>query len=282
MRRLDLAPRTLRAQGLVDRIHARDEGDVIPPAYVDFERPEGKPRNEEGVADYSRALGARVAAAGRDGSFVLVLGGDCSIVLGSLLGAGKAVGPRIGLVYIDAQADFASPIESRTGSAAGMCLALAVGRGGTPLARLREDGPLVHGEHTALLARRDQDEPGYGQNALDAFGILDLPHEEIRSTGPEVAARAALERVTRPGVAGFWVHVDVDVLDPSVMPAVDSPTPDGIGLDELAALLAPLVRDPAALGMELSIYDPWLDPDRACAERIATLLDRVLVGGDSP
>jgi len=156
-RRLDLAPGALREQGLAARLGARDLGDVVPPPYVDFVRPGMQPRNERGVESYSRALAARVAAAISDGAFVLVLGGDCSIVLGCLLGLRSGRDTRVGLAYVDAHADFGTPQESHTGSAASMCLALAVGRGDTPLARLRSDGELVRTADVALLARRDHD-----------------------------------------------------------------------------------------------------------------------------
>jgi arginase len=273
-RRLDLAPRALREQGLVARLAARDRGDVTPPPYRDFERRGIRPRNEDDVAAYSRALGERVAAASADGEFVLVLGGDCSIVLGCLLGA-QGNG-RVGLVYVDAHADFASPEESSTGSAASMCLALAVGRGDTPLARLGGDRPLVRAEDVVLLARRDHEESRYGHDALSASEILDLPHEAVRERGPAGTARAALKRLVGNGVDGFWIHVDADVLDPELLPAVDSPTPGGLGLEELAELVRPLVRHPGAIGLELTIYDPALDPDRSGAARLAGLLVEAL------
>jgi len=79
-------------------------------------------------------------------------------------------------------------------------------------------------------------------------------------------------------LAGFWIHVDADVLDPAVLPAVDSPEPGGPGLEELAELLAPLVGHPGALGMELTIYDPVLDPGEICAERLVALLEGLLKG----
>jgi arginase len=82
-RRLDLAPRALREQDLVARIGARDTGDVVPPPYRDFVRPAGRTRNETGVAAYSRELATRVAAAADDDPLVLLLGGDCSVVLGA-------------------------------------------------------------------------------------------------------------------------------------------------------------------------------------------------------
>src|SRR4029453_19325477 len=99
-------------------------------------------RNEHEVAAYSLALGERVAAAAEHGRFVLLLGGDCSIILGGLVGVRRVAGGAVGLAYVDAHADFATPEESRTGSVASMCLGMAVGRGNSPLARLAGRAPL--------------------------------------------------------------------------------------------------------------------------------------------
>ncbi|MGQ0714653.1 MAG: arginase family protein [Gemmatimonadaceae bacterium] len=280
-RRLDLAPAVLRDEGLVHRLRARDFGDVAPPPYRDFVRPAGRPRNEEGIAAYSNTLATRIATAGYDDdAFVLLLGGDCSIVLASLLGTQRVGRERVGLVYVDAHADFATPATSYSGSAASMCLALAVGRGDTPLTRLNGDAPLVRAEDVVVIGRRDAlEEPLYDEDALRASPLLDLTHSTVRDSGVEATTRAALARVARPEVEGFWIHVDADVLDPSVVPAVDSPEPNGLLLDELAELLAPLAQHPRALGLELTIYDPRLDPERTSAARLATLLERVLDTG---
>src|SRR5687767_14401121 len=162
MRGLDLAPGVLRDQGIETRLAARDFGDVVPPPYRDFVRPPGRPRNEDGVVAYSRDIAARVASAANEDAFVLLLGGDCSIVLGGLLGARVRGASRLGLIYVDAHADFATPESSRTGSAASMCLALAVGRGETPLARLHADSSLVRAEDVVVVGRRDDgDDPWY-------------------------------------------------------------------------------------------------------------------------
>jgi arginase len=279
-RSVDLAPRVLRELGLVERLAAHDHGDVEPPPYQDFVRPAGRPRNEEGVALYSRALAERIAEASANGAFVLVLGGECSIVLGCLLGLRLSGRAPVGLAYVDAHADFGTTEESRSGSASSMCLALAVGRGNTPLAHLGGDEPLAHTADVVLIGRRDQAEPWYGHEALRASAILDLPHTAVRERGIVGTSHAALDRVTQSGLAGFWIHFDADVLDPEAMPAVDSPVPGGLGLEEIAELLTPLVRHPRALGLELTIYDPSLDSDRTCAARLVTLLERVLIGGD--
>lgn len=272
---VDRAPGILRERGVVRRLDAADLGDVVPPPYRDFARPPGRARNESGVSAYSRWLADRVAAGLDGGRFVVVLGGDCSIVLGCLLGARRGAGP-VGLAYVDAHADFATPEESQTGSVASMGLALAVGHGESTLARLAGLAPLARAEHVALIGRRDASEPSYGHAALRVSGILDLPDPAIDPDTVAETVSAALARIGRSELNGFWILVDADVLDPRVMPAVGSPEPGGPGIDELAALLVPLVGHPKALGLAITLYDPSLDPDRSCAERLVGLLEIVL------
>jgi arginase len=285
-RHLDRAPGVLRELGLVQRLGASDLGDVIPPPYRDYVRSASRVRNEAEVGVYCQSLATRVEEATSDGRFAVVLGGDCSIVLGCLLGARRSAQESLGLIYVDAHADFATPEESRTGSAASMCLALAVGRGETPLARFAGDTPLVNSENVVLIGRRDAAEPWYGHAALAASPILDIPGAALSDRGAAEVAAAAIERLMSPGSSedganeeprSFWIHLDADVINPTVMPAVDSPTPGGPTIEELADLLTPLVCHPRALGFELTIYDPGLDPDRSCAARLVSLLENVLL-----
>jgi arginase len=280
-RQLDRAPGVLRELGLAQILDASDLGDVIPAPYRDYVRPAGRVRNEVEVGSYCQKLGERVEKATSSGRFAVVLGGDCSIVLGSLLGARRSAHGAVGLVYIDAHADFGTPEESRTGSAASMCLALAVGRGETPLARLTGDAPLVHGKDVVLIGRRDATEPWYGHAALAASPILDIPGAALSDRGPDDVAAATIKRLTSSGSGGepcgFWIHLDADVINPTVMPAVDSPEPGGPTIKELEDLLTSIIRHPRALGLELTIYDPGLDPDRSCATRLVSLLENVLL-----
>jgi arginase len=270
-RHLDRAPAALRAQGLIERLGADDWGDLRPDVYRDFVRPPAGVRNEEALVAYSGVLADRVQNALDDRRFVVLLGGDCSIVIGALLGASRF--GRVGLAYIDAHNDFCTPEESPTGSAASMCLAMAVGRGESPLARLAGAVPLVRDADVVLIGRRDRGEP-YGNAALAASRILDLPGDYLTGSDIEAVAGTALQRLAASEVTGFWIHVDADVLDPTVMPAVDSPEPNGVSIDVLSTLIAHLARHPKALGFQLTIYDPALDPDRRCADRLIEIVTR--------
>jgi arginase len=273
-RHLNRAPGVLRERGLVERLGAIDLGDVAPPPYRDYVRPRGRARNEREVVVYSRWLAEHVAAATAHDRFAVVLGGDCSIVLGCLLGAGHR--GSVGLIYVDAHADFATPEESMTGSVASMALALATGRGETPLARLGGRAPLVDGRRVSLVGRRDEADGWYGHAALASSQILDLPHADLVPQDYGYLAAAALTRAAAGDVRGFWIHVDADVLNPVVMSAVDSPEPGGPMPGELVTLLTPLVQHPRALGLSLSIYDPALDPDRSGARQLVHLLEEIL------
>lgn len=263
------APAALRAAAVVERLQAVDLGDVNPPPYRDFERPPGRPRNELEVADYSRSLGLVVASALAERRFTVVLGGDCSIVLGCLLGA-RRVGAKIGLAYIDAHADFATPAESGTGSVASMSLALAVGHGDSDLARLA-DGPLVDAADVALVGRRDAGQ-SYGHVALARSGILDLPDPALEVRSIAATADAVLARIARTEVDGFWILVDCDVLNPTVMPATGALEPGGPTAEELAPFLTRLAGHHRALGLALTLYDPTLDTDRSSAVLLVDLL----------
>ncbi len=97
----------------------------------------------------------------------------------------------------------------------------------------------------------------------------------VRRNGPSQVGRIAAEALAGdPGQ--YWLHVDLDVLSPAVMPAVDDLLPGGLDWDELTGLLRPLVQHPALLGMDVTIYNPAKDPGRTLEPRIVRLLADVL------
>ena len=138
----------------------------------------------------------------------------------------------------------------------------------------------MDGRHVALVGRRDADEAGTGTPRWPPPPVLDLPDSELLTQDFGRLAAASLARVASADVRGFWIQIDADVLNPAVMPAVDSPEPGGLMPGELVSLLAPLVSHPRALGLSLTIYDPALDPDRSCARRLVSLLETLLAPGE--
>jgi arginase len=72
------------------------------------------------------------------------------------------------------------------------------------------------------------------------------------------------------------VHLDVDILDPEVMPAVDSPDPGGVTMEELEIVVGRLLSDPAAVGIDICVFDPDLDPRGTYARDLADSLNAAL------
>ncbi|MCZ7435750.1 arginase family protein [Micromonospora sp. WMMC241] len=262
------APGALRDHGLLARLRARDAGCLTSPRYDPGDwRPGDGVCHAPEISAYSVALADRIGAIIDRGEFPLVLGGDCSVLLGSALAMhrlGEAVGGRIGLVFVDGHSDFRHPGNaSYVGAAAGEDLALVTGRGQPDLAAIEGRRPYFRDVDVVVLGIRAQDE--YRLD-LQAAGITTRPVPALRAEGAARTAQWAHEQLV--DCAGYWVHIDVDVLDPAVMPAVDAPDPGGIAFAELEILLAGLVDTPHCLGVELTVFDPDYDPDGAYAAEI--------------
>lgn len=119
---------------------------------------------------------------------------------------------------------------------------------------------------------RDADEQRrYGSQSLPpGMMALDLP--TVRHLGVEAAIGGALERVARPAVEGFFIHLDADCLDDRFMPAVDYRLPDGLNPEELTSILGLAMASGRAVGLEVTIYNPSLDEDGSAGRRLTDVL----------
>jgi arginase len=119
-----------------------------------------------------------------------------------------------------------------------------------------------------------RDEPiGEAASLRDtAITIIDLPR--IRELGAVASVEHAASTLTRPELDGFWIHFDVDVLDDELMPAVDYHQPGGLSWAEAESILGSLLALPGAAGLEVTIFNPRLDPDGALARKLTDLLTR--------
>jgi arginase len=264
------APESLREAGLFQhllRSGAHDAGTVLPGRYVDDDdtRAAVHVRNETGMVEHARRLANRLDAILDAGETPLVVGGDCSILLG--IGLALSRRGRTGLVHLDGHTDFRHPGNSdECASVAGEDLAAAVGLHWPTIADIDGYGPYFRPENTAHIGHRADD--AEASEARRMLGLVVPAHDALRQ-GPTVIA-AATHSVTG---AGYWLQLDVDVLDPSVMPAVDSPDPGGFTAHELTDLLDELA--PGAVGVSVTVFDPDLDPDG----RYARLLTEVITVG---
>ena len=266
------APGALRDHGLVGRLRARDAGCLTPPRYDpgDWQPGDGV-AHAAAIAMYSVRLADRIGELLDAGEFPVVLGGDCSVVIGSALAMRRRASEsdgRIGLVYIDGHSDFRHPGNaSYVGAAAGEGLAIVTGRGQPDLAAIEHRRPYFRDADVVLVGIRTHDD--YRLD-LEAAGIQTLPVPRLRAEGAGRSAQWARNQLA--DCVGYWVHVDVDVLDPAVMPAVDAPDQGGIAYAELELLLGGLVGTARCLGMEVTVFDPDYDLDGAHARALTESL----------
>lgn len=258
------APGVLRDAGLLERLGAREAGVVTAARYLPDWTP-GTVRNEAAIAEHGLLLADRVGALLDGGRTPVVLGGDCSILVGLALALRRR--GRYGLVSLDGL-DYRHPGNSdNVGSAGGESLAMVTGLGGL-LADLGGLGPSLRTEDVIAIGFRPDDECAE-EAAAAGMHLVDAP---TAIADPAAAVARALDVVARQELDGFWVHCDADVLDPGALAAVDSPEPGGLDFEHLGALLSGLVASPRFIGLDLTIYDPDLDPGLEGGRRLADLL----------
>jgi arginase len=208
----------LRDQRLLQRLDAQDEGVVVPPRYdVSGWKPGDGVLNAEALAAYTRKLAGRVDTVLERGDFLLLLGGDCSILFGPALALRRR--GRYGLVYLDGSIDFRHVGNSdNVGASGGEGTAIVTGRAQPDIADLDGLSPYVREDDLVILGVRDYDD--------------------------------------------------------------DAPEPGGLDYPQLVELLRPLVADPACVGLEVTIYDPDLDPDGRYAAALTDTLVQALRSAD--
>ena len=275
------APSCLREAGLSSSLPgARVAADVV------VSEPDGTRGqlagflNERAMLEMVEAVSARVRAALEAGRFPLLYGGDCSVLLGAVPAVRDVCGPA-GLVFVDGHEDATTMEESTTGEAANMEIALLLGLTGEQAPEPMRSGlPALRPEAIVMLGQRDAEyrrEIGVAsiEDRVRLHGAEELRH------GPERLAAQAATQVAEHA-SGWWLHVDLDVLDGEEFracgAAADPSMPQGLTWLELTAMTRTALQADGCRGWSVGVYNPDLDPDRGEAQRIVAYIADV-VGG---
>jgi len=267
----DRAADVLIEQGLLKALPVKEVHSLHQLPYSRDPEPGTKLRNGSKIRAFNLELADAVAQSRRSGRFPLVVGGECSNLLGGLLGIRRTGGH--GLVHLDGHSDFLQPSfyppQYPLHSAAGMDLALATGRGEALLTKWPGiEGPLAEDADVFQLGERYSPKPDGKIELFAGTPISQLSIQRLRRIGLAAAAGEIGTMLAVRSIRGAWLHVDTDVLDQSVMPAVDSPGTPGLMFDELAWLIRAIMATGRIGGADVAIYDPDLDPDRKVADQL--------------
>ena len=259
-RGVDMGPSAIRYAHLQQKITALgytvgDKGNIEVPIAEMCSIDEPRLKYIDCIVPMARRAAGAVATSAKAGHFPLVLGGDHSLSLGSIQGAARS--KKLGVIWVDAHADFNTQESTPSGNIHGMPLAALCGLGDARLTRLW-DGPLpaVDPRRVAIIGARDLD-PGEKANLREA-GVLVMGMEQIDRLGMLAAMQKAIERVSQ-GSDGLYLSFDMDALDPRHAPGVGTPVPAGLTQRE-AHLVCELLGDTGRLaGMDIVEVNPILD-----------------------
>lgn len=228
------------------------------------------------VVRMSAEVRLRVAELTAAGRVPLILGGCCTLLPAALAGARDSVG-EIGLAYFDGHLDLFTGQTSPTGEGADMPVAAALGMAPSDL--LEQIGPLpvVAPERMVLIGARDQEELDLISPLPEGLGIGRIvDREALRGADLAEVGRSIADGLERDG-GGFWLHLDVDILDEVAFPATDYLMDDGLTMDQLKELIAPIAGSDGLIGLNVTCFNPEKDPDGSCGAALAGLLEATAI-----
>jgi len=211
--------------------------------------------NANSLVDYAREQAYLINNLLSQNKFPFVLGGDCSILLGAAI-ALKQKG-NYGLLYLDGHTDFMDVSLSETGGVGGMAASIVTGKGPEKLTNILNLSPYIKQENLWCVGNREYDDEY--ENEIRNSSATYISLGELRKQGISNCIQAFLSHVKSQKLDGFWLHIDVDVLNDSIMPCVDSRTPDGLTYEEFNELTSYLFQNEKLSGLEITILDPDLD-----------------------
>ena len=267
-------PEALKAAGLMKKLKAEYEGRVLSLPYNPQRDKYTTLLNPDTIRAFSLQLAEKVISVLHKKQFPIVLGGDCSILIGNLLALkqmGSSNSSRYGLFFIDGHTDFYQPEASLTGEVADMDLAIVSGRGPDILTDIEGLKPLVLDQDIVVFGYRDGDQAAsYGSQDVYETNMHVFDLEKVHTLGITHAASLAIEKLMNDDLAGFWIHLDVDVLDDEIMPAVDYRLDGGLSFSDLSELLKIILGSKCAVGMDITILNPLLDVDGSITHRFVS------------
>ncbi len=259
-RGVDMGPSAIRYAHLQRQLEAlgytvEDMGNIEVPIAEMCSISDPKLKYIDCIVPMSRRAAGAVATSVQAGHFPLVLGGDHSLSLGSVRGAAKF--KRLGVIWIDAHADFNTEKTTPSGNIHGMPLAALCGRGDARLTRLWDEPlPVVDPRRVAVIGARDLD-PGEKVNLREA-GAMVMGMEQIDRLGMVTGMEKAIERVSRD-TDGIYLSFDMDAMDPRHAPGVGTPVPGGLTQREAHLACEMIAETGKLLGMDIVEVNAILD-----------------------
>lgn len=270
------APAALRAAGLLEKLQSigyevTDFGDCATHFFADDDEHK-RARNLPAIVASLNDLKPRAEMAIKSGGLVLVLGGDCTQVIGLLTGARRYY-RHVGLLWFDGDADLNTPASTPSGRLDGMALATIIGKGSPELVRFWGEPQIVREPDTVLFGVDRLDDPE--KEFLAKSPLRHNLASDIRAKGAARSAQHALGQL-HADTREFIVHLDIDVIAQEEFPAVNLPRSGGLSSADVQSSLTEFAKHKNLLGLDIAQYNPDKDPDGSGAKKLIDLLAETL------
>ncbi len=266
-------PSAMEKTGFFSAIHFKEKSRAEALPYSMKVDPESKVRNAERIIEYSIKLAERIDEQVQRKDPSIVIGGDCSILIGAALSLRR--NGNYGLFFLDGHTDYVLPEQSGTSGAAGMDLAIVTGNGHNKLTNIENLRPYIKEENVFCVGNREITVNWY-VDAIRKSNINYYDLNTLRAEGIPPIVENFLQMIHSKNLDGFWIHFDVDVLNNNIMPCVDSPQEDGLSYEELKLVLNPLIHSNRFAGIHITIFDPTLDKNGSYAKQFAREMEGIL------
>jgi arginase len=276
-RGVDMGPSAIRYAGLDQRLAEKlgvrvvDSGNVTSPVVETTAAGDTQARYLAQILELCDRLSTLVAEAAGRGAMPLVLGGDHSVALGSLVGMAKVRGTG-GVVWIDAHGDLNTPETSPSGNVHGMVLAAALGLAGDSF---RRDGwplPAIAPGKIALVGVRSLDDGE--RKLLSTLDAKVFTMSEVDRIGIEPCMRDALAHAA--GAEFLHVSLDMDAVDPDAAPGVGTPVRGGLSYREAHLAMETVASSGLLDSMDVVEVNPILDQENATGQLAVELVESAL------
>ena len=243
-----------------------DLGDLSGFQFQEIRDPETGINDLDLWVDLSNNLSRKLETILSRESFPLLLGGDCSMLVG-ILSAFARRDTEVGLIFLDGHADFHSAETSPSGDPADMELSILTGRGPERITRIAGKYPLLKDEEVVVYGIRAWDN-------IAASNIEVYDRQRMMENGIKHSVKEGLKNFSQKELP-LWLHFDVDVLDPEFMPVM-FPEPEGLTFEQTHEFLGLVWASGRVIGMSIACYHPKLDIDGCASARLVTLISNVL------
>ena len=240
----------------------------------------------EGVYTMVNRVCQNIADLRTEGLFPIVLAGDHSTAAGTICGIKKAhPEKRLGVIWIDAHADFHSPYTTPSGNMHGMPLAMVTATDNEEcesndveeeteaiwerIKQIGANGPKISHSDIVYIGVRDTEKAE--DHLIEKFGIKNFTTEELNDKGVVTVAKEALQLLK--DCDQIYISFDVDSLDTSVSTGTGTPVPNGLTKEQAFELNQELIKDKRVCCWEIVEVNPTLDTENKMAEIAFEILE---------